>query len=264
MKICTNCNLGYQDDVNVCPKCGNNNLVYRPDQQVAPQPQAAPQPAPQAAPVYAAPKPSNFKFVDFFKEYFKSPLQARQNAIARKDIGTALIWAGITFVLYFVFALCFQGGLMIRYDWPKILVSFSLLMPIMVFIFAFGFQFLNIFLYGLYSKKRVANQGNLPLAIIITMGSNRLFSSMVFFVACLFSIFSPILGGVLIAVVVGIDIYTSVMAKLNFGVKPQTFVDSVMFALTGIGSFVLAYGFTALFAYLCARMAVSSMISSFF
>ncbi len=33
MRVCKNCNAGYQDNVNVCPRCGNRNLVYRPDNQ---------------------------------------------------------------------------------------------------------------------------------------------------------------------------------------------------------------------------------------
>lgn len=239
MKVCTNCNLGYSDQTAVCPRCGNPNLMYYPNQGV---------------PV----KQSNFKFGEFFKTYFKSPIAAKTDAINRKDYGSTLLMNGLTLISYYIYAICLQGGLSIRYH-AGFSAVLSLLYPILFFVVIFGFQYLDVFLYSLYANSRkclVNNKTALP--VYIHLASSRLFPIMLLFLASLFSLASPILGGIIVLAVISISVMSSVTSKIRYGLDPVTFADSLVFVIIGFFAFLFAVLIIILFLYLNVRLSINT------
>lgn len=239
MKVCTNCNLGYSDQAAVCPRCGNPNLMYYPNQGVSV-------------------KTSNFKFGEFFKTYFKSPISAKADAINRKDYGSALLMNGLTLISYYIYVICLQGGLSIRYH-VGFSAVLSLLYPILFFAIIFGFQYLNVFLYSLYanSRKRLVNNKT-ALPVYIHLAGSRLFSVMLLFLASLFSLASPILGGIIVLAVISISIMSSVTGKIRYGMEPVTFADSLVFVIIGFFAFLFAVLLIVLFLYLYVRLRINA------
>jgi hypothetical protein len=247
MKVCTKCNLGYQDNVSVCSRCGNRNLIYYNNNGV---------------PVNTT-KNNNIKFGELFKGYFKSPLQAKQASIACKDYGSSLIWNAITLFSYFLFAICIQGGIAIRYS-GSISAVLTLVYPIIMFIIIFGFQFLDVFLYAIFTKNRRNDTVSPALGTYIFISSSRILPVMILAFVSLISLASPIAGGILLVLsVISLSIYTSVSAKINVGATPVTFLESFLFALTGIVSFIFAVAFVALFVYIFVRTSISSLLLSY-
>lgn len=239
MKVCNNCNLGYSDQTAVCPRCGNPNLIYYPNQGVSV-------------------KPSNFKFREFFLTYFKSPNSAKADAINRRDYGSALLMNGLTLISYYIYAICLQGGLSIRYH-AGFSAVLSLLYPILFFAIIFGFQYLDVFLYSLYANSRkhlVNNKTALP--VYIHLAGSRLFSVMLLFLASLFSLASPILGGIIVLAVISISIMSSVTGKIRYGMEPVTFADSLVFVIISFFAFLFAVLLIILFLYLYVRLSINA------
>lgn len=247
MKVCKNCNRGYPDNTNVCPRCGNRNLIYY-----------------QGNPGSAAARPSNFKFGEFFKEYFRMPHDAKFHAGARGDYGSALILCGIMLFAYFLYFVCLQGGISIRY-YSFFSAAITLLFPILFFITIAGFQYLNVLFYGLYSRSKMRSNKPIALPIFCYLSGCKLMPAMIMALASLFSLASPILGCVILAIAIQLDwVYGSFRAKLTYGIKPKTFLDSFVFVVTGIGCYAAALGINLLVIYIYVNASVHSAFSSLF
>ena len=202
-------------------------------------------------------KPSTFKFGELFTTYFKSPVTAKTAAINRKDYGSALLMNGLTLVSYYIYAICLQGGLSIRYHFEFSAVL-SLLYPLLFFAIILGFQFLDVFIYSVYSnsRKRLVNNKT-AFPIYINISTSRIFSIMLLFFASLMSLASPILGAIIVLSVISISIMSSAISKIRYGMEPTSFGDEVIYVLTGFFSFLLATLLLILFIYLYVRLSVS-------
>lgn len=248
MKVCTRCNSAYPDNVNNCIRCGNQNLVYYQNNNAATNPAAVRQ------------GPKSFAFGKFFVDYFKSPTKAKNDMINRKDFGSALILNGITLFVYFILTLCTEGG-MIETVTPLV----ALLLPITLFIIVFGFQYLDILLYSLYSRSR-SGKRDMKVGFssyIYASTNNRL---IFFFSSIIIAIFALALNGTgisLIAIVLIVDYLSIADAKLKLGIKPTTLLDNFMFALTGTLSILFTAGFSALFIALFAANDISRAANNF-
>lgn len=246
MKVCNKCNCAYPDNVNFCSRCGNQNLVYYPDNN--------------PNPVYAQ-KPKSFAFGKYFVDYFKSPTKARNDMIRRKDFGSALILNGITLFIYFILTICTEGGLMGRVT-PMVI----LLLPFCLFVTIFGFQFLDILFYGLYSRSRVGKK-DMKIAFtsyIYASTNNRI---IFFFSSIIIAIFALALNGggiALVSLVLLVDFMAVADAKIKVGIAPTTLLDHFMFVLTGTLSILFTLGMSTLFIVLLAASDASSFISSIF
>lgn len=240
MRVCSNCNAGYPDDYAVCPRCGNTNLVYVQGNGLN--------------------RSSNLYIGQFLKHFFHAPSEAKSILAQKKDYGSACIVAGAELFAYLLFAIFFNVGMGVRYDMEfNGLTAF--LYPFVFFIIIFGFQYLNVLLYYCYSKRRLAYQRAVPGSILINLASSRVFPVMIVLFASLVSIGSPIMGISLASVTAVITlIYTGIMTKLEYGVKPKSLLDSFMFILLGAGFYILG----AVFILLLVKAGVESMVMNSF
>ena len=241
MKYCNNCRNYFPDNAYYCSVCGNRNLIYLQN-QVQPQ------------------KQSNFKFGKFFVDYFKSPNRAKQEMIERKDFGSALLMNGITLLLYYIIILCVEGGI------GTVQPMTSIFLPIIIFINFFGFQFLDIFLYSLYSRSKKTNKKeNVAFSsYIYASTTNKIPFFFTAIIACFFALILKGTGAFLLIFVVLIDIMGTIDAKIKCGFSPVSFLDSFMFLLTCMGALLFGLGLTSLFGGLIVGSDLSSRISNLF
>lgn len=247
MKYCQRCNVVYNDNVNLCQRCGNNRLVYYQNGQNNIQLQ----------------KHSNLKLGEFIKAYFKSPDVARDLLINAKDYGSALIMNGISFVATFLFVLCFQGGLVIRYQ-SKFNAAILFIVPIFCFLFILGFEYLGIFLYSLASKSQNKYSINKAGACYISLSASQFLPCCIMAVASLFSLISPIMGTIIVCVVPIMELYNSIHLKSIIGNKPSNFLNSFLFILFGILTLVAIYGFILILVMIFANMGIQSTMNSLY
>ena len=257
MKICSNCHLSYPDQYVVCPHCGNSEVAYYPNPNtntnISPNMQGAVQP-----------KPRTFFFGDFFKMYFRSPVKARSFLLSCKDFGSYLLLNGITLFVIFLYTICIQGGMAIRYG-----MSFSavitLVCPILFYIIMLGFQYLDVFLYSLYIKgTKRKNMPNPAFNAYIRCSTGSIFPVMILLLSSLFGLVSPIMGSIFIPVIVAIGISASADGKTECGAKPETLLDYFMYILMGVVTFGIAALLIALFVFICVSTGVSSALFDFF
>ena len=253
MKICSNCHFNYPEQYVVCPRCGsssayNNNgtggSVYPPGVVVQ--------------------KPKTFFFGEFLKMYFKSPLQSRSFLLSHKDFGSCLLLNGITLFVIFIYIICIQGGMAIRYG-MGFSALITLLCPILFYIIMLGFQFLDVFLYALYIKgtrrKRIPNPA---FNSYIRCSTSSIFSIMILLLSSFFGLASPIMGSLLLPVVISIGSFASMDGKVECGAKPETLLDYFMFILTGVLAFGIAALLIALFVYIAVSSGISSALFNYF
>lgn len=259
MKVCPNCHNSFEDYFIACPKCGNPNLQYYPNTSFNKQVGYVPSGYNSVVQV----KPKTFFFGDFFKEYFKSPSNARKILIEHKDFGSALLLNAISIVVTFLFIVCLQGGAAINYG-----MSFSVVLtvvyPILFFIIVFGFQFLDVFLYGLYSKAKNPIQINTALSSYIACSTSHLIPSMIILLASLMSIIHPAIGLALMPTPLAILLCSNAVNKVEYGAKPRTFMDSFMYVLMGLLAYSLTVAIISLFVYVLVRTGVSSLMFDYF
>jgi len=182
----------------------------------------------------------------------------------RKDYGTAFIVDGIALFIYFLFGIFFEVGLTIRYH-ARFDAVIAFVYPLVFFIIVFGLQYVNVLLYYVYSKRRVQPKPQVPGSIFIYLSTGRLFSSMIIAFAALVSIGSPILGTIIASVtLVCLLVYTGIQSKLEFGVKPESFLDSFMFILMGVGFYILGFLLVMLLLYASTRSMLTSSLDYYF
>ena len=239
--------MGYPDNVYSCPNCGNTNLFTVNGNIPS-----------------AAPRQSNFYFGQFFKMFFRKPNEAKSILAQKKDYGSAFLIGGMELFAWLMFAIFLQVGMGVRYHLKFDAVA-AFLYPFVFFIIIFGFQYLNVMVYYYYSKKRVQPQPAVPGSIFIFLASSRLIAAMVILFAGLVSIGSPILGSLIASItMVILLVYAGIQAKLEYGVKPESFLDSFMFILLGVGFYIVGYLIVILLIYASVNNMVERSIYSFF
>ena len=243
MKYCNNCKNYFPDNAYFCSVCGNKNLIYLQNSPISPQP-----------------KQTSFKFGKFFVDYFKSPERAKQDMIERKDFGSALLMNGITLFLYYIIVLCVEGGI------DTVQPRTSIFLPIILFINYLGFQFLDIFLYSLYSRsKKVGKKVNIAFAsYIYASTTNKIPFFFVALIACFFALLLKGTGAFLLVFVLLVDIMGTFDAKIKCGISPVTFLDSFMFALIGLLTLMFASGIISLFSGLIIGSDLANSVYDFF
>lgn len=250
MKVCKHCKISYLDQYSICPRCGNS-LQYYPDN------------VPGSIPMVQA-KQKTFFFAEFIKEYFKSPVAARNILNTHKDFGSCLLMNGITLVVIFIYFICLQLGLTIQYD-TGFSAVITIVCPILFYALSLGFQYLDIFIYSIYIKgvkhKKMINPA---ITAYTRCCSSCVFSVMILLLASLFAIISPVLGALLLPSVIGIGICTSAEGKIECGDRPTTLLDHFMFVLTGVVAFGFVSFIVFLFIYICVRSNLSSVLFDYF